>query len=264
VNFNWLTDIHLEFLSKENILKFLTIISQDTSGIFITGDISTYSQIDSHLKMMGRHINVPIYFVLGNHDYYGGDIESLKENVRKIARESQNLFWLPQTGIVELTKKTCLLGHGSWADGRFGNYAKSPVILNDYVKIKDFLSRGGGKRLGLLNQLGDEAANYLKDTLSQALNQFDNVILLTHVPPFREACWHNGKMSNENFLPHFACKAVGDVLFTIMAKNPDKELTVLCGHTHSSGRIQILPNLFVKTGGAEYGHPVIQEKIQVL
>jgi len=264
VNFNWLTDIHIEFLSKGKILKFLKIVSQDTSGIFITGDISTYSQIDSHLKMMDCYLNVPIYFVLGNHDYYGGDIESLRENIRKIVRKSKHLHWLPQTGIVELTSNTCLLGHGSWADGRFGNYAKSSVILNDYVKIKDFLSRGGGKRLSLLNQLGDEAASYLKGTLVQALNRYDNVILLTHVPPFREACWHNGKISNENFLPHFACKAVGDVLLTIMTNNPNKQLTVLCGHTHSSGRVQILSNLFVKTGEAVYGHPAIQEKIQVL
>ncbi|MCK5515577.1 MAG: hypothetical protein KAI39_01790 [Desulfobulbaceae bacterium] len=46
-----------------------------------------------------------------------------------------------------------------------------------------------------------------------------------------------------------------------MATNTDKQMTVLCGHTHSSGECQILPNLLVKTGGAKYGSPMIQEII---
>jgi len=40
-------------------------------------------------------------------------------------------------------------------------------------------------------------------------------------------------------------------------------MVVLCGHTHSSGETQILPNLFVKTGRAEYGAPELQEIINV-
>jgi hypothetical protein len=44
---------------------------------------------------------------------------------------------------------------------------------------------------------------------------------------------------------------------------PDRNMTVFCGHTHSSGVAQILPNLLVKTGGAVYGKPQIQELIRV-
>lgn len=33
-----------------------------------------------------------------------------------------------------------------------------------------------------------------------------------HVPPFREASWHQGRISDDDWLPHFTCKAVGDVL----------------------------------------------------
>lgn len=84
----------------------------------------------------------------------------------------------------------------------------------------------------------------------------------THVPPFKEACWHDGEISDDKWLPHFACKAVGNVLEKLMIEHPDRQMTVLCGHTHSSGRAEILPNLFVKTGGAEYGSPAIQEIIE--
>ncbi len=41
------------------------------------------------------------------------------------------------------------------------------------------------------------------------------------------------------------------------------EMTVLCGHTHSPGEAQVLPNLHVLTGGAEYGRPEVQRVLTV-
>ena len=109
--------------------------------------------------------------------------------------------------------------------------------------------------------LGDQAAAYFREILPKALARYRNMLLLTHVPPFKEACWHEGHISDDEFLPHFACQAVGDVLIEMMQSHPECNLTVLCGHTHGSGTAQILPNLQVKTGGAEYGQPALQETI---
>ena len=89
------------------------------------------------------------------------------------------------------------------------------------------------------------------------------MIALTHVPPFREACWHRGRISDDDWLPHFACRVVGEVLREAMAAHPECEMTVLCGHTHSAGEAQILPNLRVLTGGAEYGRPEVQRVLTV-
>jgi 3',5'-cyclic-AMP phosphodiesterase len=80
----------------------------------------------------------------------------------------------------------------------------------------------------------------------------------THVPPFREACWHEGKLSNADWLPHFSCKAVGEALRRAAKAHPDRKIRVLCGHTHGAGTAEILPNLKVFTGGAEYGEPAVQ------
>jgi hypothetical protein len=99
--------------------------------------------------------------------------------------------------------------------------------------------------------------------LPEALSRFNNILLLVHVPPFKESCWHEGRISDDHWLPHFTCKAVGDVLTEIMAEHPDKQMTVLCGHTHGAGETDILPNLHVKTGGAVYGCPQIQEIILI-
>ncbi len=56
---------------------------------------------------------------------------------------------------------------------------------------------------------------------------------------------------------------MGEVLAAAMKNAPEKQMTVLCGHTHSSGECQVLTNLLVKTGGAQYGAPEVQEIIAV-
>jgi len=85
--------------------------------------------------------------------------------------------------------------------------------------------------------------------------------VVTHVPPFRESAWYEGSYSADDWLPFFSCGAVGQVLRETMQARPDREMWVLCGHTHGSGTADILPNLRVLTGGAEYGSPQPQEPL---
>jgi Icc protein len=89
------------------------------------------------------------------------------------------------------------------------------------------------------------------------------VVVATHVPPFREACWYEGQISHDDWIPYFTCAAVGDVLHQAMLDHPDHTMTVLCGHTHGAGVADVLPNLRVLTGGAEYGAPVLQDVLHL-
>jgi hypothetical protein len=114
-----------------------------------------------------------------------------------------------------------------------------------------------------LHALGDEAAAHFHQVVPQALEQSDHVLVLTHVPPFHEACWHRGQISDENWAPHFTCQAVGKALKEIMQRCPDRRMTVLCGHTHTAGQAQILANLTVLTGEAQYGAPKVQQILEV-
>ncbi|WP_163338760.1 metallophosphoesterase [Desulfopila sp. IMCC35008] len=260
----WLTDIHLEFLTNKEAAAFVESLAYKGLGcLWITGDISTAHQIEDHLQLFEKLYKTPVYFVLGNHDYYGGDIESVRSIVKKKCQRSKWLHWLPSSGIVPLNNDTCLIGHDGWSDGRLGNYKDSKVLLNDYLKIQDFVQAGGVGRLALLNRLGDQAASYIRGRLLVALEQYSHIIILTHVPPFIEACWHEGEISTDDWLPHFSCQAMGDVLKGSMRTAHDKQMTVFCGHTHSFGECQILPNLLVKTGEAKYGAPKIQEIFKI-
>jgi hypothetical protein len=216
--------------------------------------------------------------VLGNHDYYGSSLASVRERVRRLHESNPETIWLPAARIVPLSDRTALVGHGGWADARLGDYARSDVLLNDYVIIDEFADLLSGPpiaagvllheaareaRRRLLNRLGDEAAAHLDDVLPEAFRDHEQVVLATHVPPFREACWYRGKPSDDDWLPHFSCRAAGDVMRRVMEDRPDRRLLVLCGHTHGSGEVEVRPNLRVVTGGATYGRPALQQVLEV-
>ncbi|MEW6364148.1 MAG: metallophosphoesterase [Acidobacteriota bacterium] len=260
----WLSDVHLNFLTPREAVGFLkSVVRLEPDAVLIGGDIGEAPTVEEYLWEISDTLARPVYFVLGNHDYYGGSIAGVRTRASHICRAVPNLRWLSEAGVVELTGNTALVGDGGWADGRNGDYASSAVMLNDYLLIDEFAGLGRSARLRLLNRLGDESAEHLRKVLPRAFDSHPQVILLTHVPPFREGCWHEGKISNDSYLPHFSCRAAGDALVELMRERPQRSLTVLCGHTHSPGTAQILPNLLVRTASAEYGKPVVQDLIEI-
>jgi len=260
----WVTDIHLNFISMSGVEAFCQrIVSERPDAILVGGDIGEAPDVADYLRLLADRLERPIYFVLGNHDFYFGSIAEVRSAAEELTRQSEWLRYLPCSGVVELTENTCLIGHDAWGDGRIGDYAGSKVVLNDYLLIEELTGLDRTTRLRKLNALGDEAADYLGHLLPDALARYRQVLTLLHVPPFREACWHEGHISDEDWLPHFTCKAVGDLLRDAMRAQPDCQMSVLCGHTHGAGEARILPNLDVKTGGAEYGSPGLQELLIV-
>jgi 3',5'-cyclic AMP phosphodiesterase CpdA len=255
----WATDIHLNFLRGEGVASFCrTIAAASPDALLLSGDLAEADSLERHLRTLEERLARPIYFVLGNHDFYRGSIEEVRETMARLTRSSSRLGWLPATGVVALTPETGLLGHDGWADGRLGDFAISPDLLTDYFIIRELSGLDSSTRLSRLHALGDQAAAYVREMLPRALARFPTVLFVTHVPPFREACWHEGRISDDEWLPHFTCKAVGEALVEIMCEHPHRHLTVLCGHTHGEGYVRVLPNLEVHTGGAEYGAPAVQ------
>ncbi len=265
----WLTDIHLNFLKLEERKKFYkSLIEKKADSILISGDIADALTITDILFEMLKYTKKPIYFVLGNHDYYHGSIMNVREEIMNICLSNPLLNWLPHSKVVKLNKNTALVGSDCWADGRYGDYINSPVVLNDSVLINElFISSLGGKTslLDSMKKLADDDAELLMQNIELAINlqQPKKIIILNHVPPFRENCFYEGKMSSDDFLPFFSSKITGDMLLKVAKQHLKVKFEVLCGHTHHYSCHRPLDNLIIKCGNAEYLNPEIQSIIEL-
>lgn len=256
----WLTDIHLNFLDDAGLDKFCETIEEAApDAVLITGDISEAPDLERHLTRVSSPFFFPFFFILGNHDFYRGDIETVRATAKKLGA-GRNLRWLSEAGVVKLGKKAALVGQEGWADGRAGNWEASQVFLSDYMLIQDLVTTDKTERRTRMEALAKRSADALKESMIAAAADHEQVLVATHVPPWREACWHKGKISNDDWLPHFASLTMGDAIAEAAQQHPNTQFTVFCGHTHSEGTAQILPNLVCRTGAADYSNvlkPVI-------
>lgn len=255
----WLTDIHLNFLDAKGIARFLNeVAAARPDAVLLGGDIAEARDVARCLRQIAKSLTVQVYFVLGNHDYYFGSIAEVRESIRELTGERTNLVWLSEQEPIELAPGVGLVGHDGWADALLGDYMRSLVMMNDYRLIAELAPLDKQARLPVLRSLGQEAAQHIRQVLPVATDRFSQVVLLTHVPPWREACWHQGQISNDEWLPHFTCAALGEAIEEVMRPRAESQLTVLCGHTHSSGVCRPLENVTVLTAGAEYGRPQVE------
>lgn len=254
----WMTDLHLNFLPPRQASAFFDTLNElPADVILVGGDISEGSRLLMDLSELSSRVRKPIYFVLGNQDFYRSSIAAVRHNVSQLCARMPNLTCLSSIDGVELSPGTALIGHDCWGDGTLGNFEES-IKLNDEKVIEELAALDRPALHAKLRELGHEAAVHIHRVLTMAVMRYDNICLMTHVPPFAEACWFGGSIADEKHLPRFACGTVGQVIHDIMSGYPSRQLTVLCGHTHSPGYARILPNVQVFTGGVDFGMPKVQ------
>ncbi|MFT5679964.1 MAG: putative MPP superfamily phosphohydrolase [Myxococcota bacterium] len=259
----WITDPHLNFVSAADADRLCeSVIDSGASALLVSGDIAEAHDVSSWLVYLSVAVSMPVYAVLGNHDYYGGSIQQVRADVSATSAEDPGLTWLSESSAVWLTPTTALIGHGGWGDARLGEWLSSPVRLNDHRLIAELSGLPRTLLRQRLQALGDEAAAHLHRQLSQVTDA-QQVIVLTHVPPFSGACWHEGATSGPDWLGDFTCQATGAVLARFALAHPNIQVRVFCGHSHSGGVYRRAENLTVTTGAAEYGAPVLQPLIGV-
>lgn len=267
----WANDLHLGFAelrNPTNFKEFFQILEFcDADALVLCGDTSHADELESHLSQMYLSFRKPIYFILGNHDFYGSSISEMRDkaaswgwNSCSVGGPMPPIYYLPASVPQLLGDGVALIGHDGWGDCRNGKFDPG-FWLSDFEVIDELAGLSDRSRVAALQKLGTEAAMFLEEAVAQALEEADTVIVATHAPPFVEAAWHIYAPSDPEALPHFTCQAVGRVLRWAMESNPDKRMLVLCGHTHTAREVFVLPNLKVIAGGAKYGHPALQKTL---
>ncbi|MFK8113571.1 MAG: metallophosphoesterase [Rubripirellula sp.] len=260
----WTTDPHLDHASDKAREQWIqTIASHGPTSIVISGDISEGDDVVFQLQQLASQFAVPLYFVLGNHDFYRSSIARTRQSVIQLSRRYESLHYLTDESATELVDGSFLVGEDGWGDATEGDFEGSPIRLNDFQMIEDFRDAPLEQWKARLNQLGAESADRLSAKLNAIPRTAKQILIVTHVPPYCEACWYEGKTTDKNWAPFFVCGQLGKMLNRFSEDRPNSQVTVLCGHTHHDGIAKIAPNLVVHTGGAIYGQPDIEGMVTV-
>lgn len=252
----WTTDVHLNFVNLPQWDAFVSSIERaNLDALLLTGDISEAEDVVWQLERLAAHLPCAVYFVLGNHDFYRGSIQKVRDVVHETARTNRKLFYLTGAAAQPIHAEWAICGDDGWADAKVGNYFRSPIRMNDFRLISEIIPLDSVARYRFLRRQGAASAVRLASQLRQAATLARRILVLTHIPPFREACWYEHQHSNDDWAPFFICRSVGWVLERFCRAHPEHEVLVLCGHTHHAGRSKMAPNLSVWTGRATYGTP---------
>lgn len=253
----WGADLHLEYkrdrIDTNTLNSYLEALKkQEPDALLLGGDIGTHETTPEILSILAQETNTPIYFTLGNHDFYNNfdnpETKTVKKTIEKIhnlANNHRTLSFLDtNTTPIKLTEDTALIGETSWADAKYGTIDFTKFRICDQTGfIYDFIGLKGKKLEETMNQLGEEVAGKVAKKIDTALGTYNNIILLTHIPPFKEGCFYNGKPQTKYAIPFFSCKSLGETLIKKAKENPQSNFTVLCGHTHSYAKIRPAKNL---------------------
>ncbi len=271
-NLIWCSDIHLNFLHEHTVFRkefYKELRDSEGESILITGDIAESHNIEQYLEELHSSVGKKIYFVAGNHDFYGS---SLKE-VRAKLKKNPHAHYLPKSWGVKLSKHVALVGQDGWGDCRNGDYEGSQrglrgFTMSDWLYIKE-LNKGylkGTDALRVaLQAVADKDAERLCKSVLKALSDknVNKIIIATHVPPLVEACLNAGRKSSESGLCFFSSKILEIVILPIVENNPNIDFLWLSGHTHSNVTVHKRDNLVVKVAPSEYYHPQIAGKIDL-
>lgn len=277
----WCTDIHLDFIDRPDEVgrvheEFAEPLSQvDCDGVVISGDLSLAEHVCRHLRILDTVVKKPVYFVLGNHDFYGGSFDVVRSEVRSTCAASTHLRYLTGTEPIVLSPKVALVGDDGWYDARHGNLSAANFVMSDWFRISDYISNGSmepgpwgprphmGTIVSLSRKFADESADRLRAALRTAAASHETVIVVTHVPPWPKVHRHNGKTGSPATHPWYTSKATGDAIEDIAREFPRVKFEVFCGHTHGKFDARLGPNVVCHVGGSNYGEPSVAGFLQI-
>lgn len=182
MKFLHITDIHLDHLEastrpayiqhpgKLNLANPLVdfayyynnrIKEEGIDAILLTGDISTSQYLESHLLFLESNIEAPIYFVLGNHDFYFDDkifdgksmtlAKKISKNGNGILKYCTDSFDIICDSYKNEIKKIGIVGVDGWYDGLYSSMLKSDLLMTDFNCIKEFDAIFKGEAYEALN-----------------------------------------------------------------------------------------------------------------
>jgi predicted phosphohydrolase len=280
-----MTDIHLDHLGdhygltdSQWAIQNMDIAAQfardiceeheDVPYVCLTGDISSGQLLPYHIDVLGtifQHYGKKLFFVCGNHDFYGASFKENRSVVKQVMESYPDTLYYLTDGKSFYNDGTLVVGHDGWYDGMYAPFTTGTVEMNDFHIIEDLKKCKTKTDLFSRCRLeATKAANHVEQEIEWGIlsKNPNKVLVLTHIPPFQEMSTYKGNISNPIWLPCYSSKTFGDMLLKVAHKFPEVSFKVLCGHTHDRVEHLALPNLRGYTGYSKYGFPEASISIQ--
>jgi Icc protein len=260
----WVTDPHLNFASENGWNSLITgILESSPSAVIMTGDISEGPYVTDHINRLVRAVGLPVYFVLGNHDFYHRRRDDVITDIRSLCSSERNAVWLSDVPSVNPVPGLALVGADGWYDASYGWSSDLSIVFSwDWKMIRDFSNRTRLESMIVSRAWSKQSATHLEKELCSLDRSIDRVAILTHVPPWPELTDDTPGTALGNFwLPYNVSAAAGDAISRAADWASHRSHSVFCGHTHVARSAWISSNVYGRCGKAQYGKPRVQDVI---
>jgi len=251
----WVTDPHFELLHENAPFLFGKEIQSKGDALVITGDIANFNLLELTLFKLADGFQKPIYFVLGNHDFYYGSFDQVNKRMKNLQQKlnKNRLYWL-DSGSISLSTDTAIYGSGGWYDARIGFPHR--LDMSDFELITDFKNQLKTEIITISQSRADQLTAIASAELRKLAAQYKKIIFATHVPPF-------SSNQDKNWSPWFTNISLGNALLTIASEFSQTLFVIICGHTHRHQIIKPSHNLICYIGSADYYQPNIFNIIEI-
>lgn len=255
------TDIHLDTIVGANrpgcVVQRIAgeTLGKGCDALVISGDISTGKHFDRHFAAFCEGAKVPVYFVLGNHDFWDAP--------ESVVRATAATFpgYLDTAGVVELTPSAALVGRSGWYDTLSGQPNESKVKVDDWFRASRLLPSYSSNTPELLHRAcqmwSEEETEKAIPLLEAAAASYQRVYFATHFPIFEPD--GTPDIAERKWWPWSLNTTLGRALREVTDRHPNNDFTVLTGHTHRARRTQVSENLTCIGGKADFGNPQLAE-----
>ncbi|MCO4782832.1 MAG: metallophosphoesterase [Candidatus Cloacimonetes bacterium] len=132
-NYQIFSDLHLEF-HQDKGKQFLESIIVSAENVILAGDICAMSQMYKVYREFSNKYK-KVFFVLGNHEFYGHTFEGVFLEASRIEKDFKNVHWLNRS-IFKIGDHR-ILGSTLWFSDTIDN-SKYQHRLSDFSRIRDF------------------------------------------------------------------------------------------------------------------------------
>lgn len=236
-----ISDTHFEFFEDKRLYNN----PNKADVLVIAGDLAVgHEAVVSALKKFGDNYET-VFFVPGNHEYYGTDIATFDSYTSRLTRDSNIHFLNPGHLVLD---NTVVIGAALWTNFRKDAMAKMVCArnINDFRRIKGFDT-------DQCAMLHTEHIKYIKECYT--LYPKHKKVIVTHWLMGTECI--SPQYQGPDLINYYFANDYGDWISDL------KDTTLLFGHTHDNvdvviGDTRCIANPYGYNYNADYKEMIIE------